>query len=102
RLRSGGLGYRRLNRRGGTRRRHGGRGRRSAHRRQELRDLLIARVGLEHALVPDLGGGGVARCFRDVAEMPEGDEVFRIERQRRLENGARFFTFAGLEERLSV
>ena len=34
--------------------------------------------------------------------MAESDEVFRIERQRRLENGARFLTFAGLEERLSV
>ena len=45
---------------------------------------------------------GVARDERQVSQVPQCDEVLRVERERRLKNGLGLFNLPRLEERLPV
>ena len=64
---------------------HGwGRPRRGGHWRgcqrcQLRRDVIVARIGVERALVPPARDGGIAGSFREVAQMAQGDQVFGVE-----------------------
>ena len=42
-----------------------------------------------------------AALARDIAQMPQRDQILRIERERSLENAARFLVFARLEQCLA-
>ena len=68
----------------------------------ERDDLVVARIGLEHAPVPVLGSRGVPARLGDVAEMAQGDEVLGIERERGLEDRLRLVGARRLEQGLPV
>ena len=64
--------------------------------------LVVARIGLEHAPVPVLGGGRVTAGIGDIAEVAQGDEVLGVERERGLEDRLRLVGARRLEQGLAV
>ena len=80
----------------------GGRRRVARGQGRKLRgDVVIPRIGIEHTLIPAPGASGVATDLRDVAQMAQRDEVFRIEREGALEDRARLRQVPGLVQRLA-
>ena len=65
-------------------------------------DLLVARIGLEHPVVPGARRAGVALHAGDVAEVPERDEVFRVERECGFEHASRIVEPTAFVQRLPV
>ena len=65
-------------------------------------DLIVARIGVEHARIPlaRLIVCAVGAC--DVAEVAQRNEIFGIERERGFERSFRLVVAAGLEQRLTV
>ena len=68
----------------------------------ERLNLLVPRIGVENAHVPGPRVRLIALADGDVAQVTEGDEILRIEPQRRLEDRARLGHAARLVERLAV
>src|SRR5262245_47681444 len=71
-------------------------------RQHELRDLFVARISLEHTLIPRTCTPEVARLPADVSQVPERNQVLWIERQCGLEDGAGLIEAGKLEEGLPV
>ena len=69
---------------------------------EEGDDLVVATIKLENAGVPTAGGLKVHPESGDVAQVPERDEVLRVDSQRGLKGGAGFLEPTGLEEALTV
>ena len=80
---------------------NGGRRAAGAKRRQLRGNVVIARVGLEHAFKPTARTSRIAIGTRDVSQVTQRDQVFRIEIERLFKHVARLDQLALLVERLS-
>ena len=66
------------------------------------RYFLVSWIGFKDSAVPRSSGLNVTPRACDVAEVPERDEVFGIERKGSFEHRAGFVVTAGFEQRLTV
>src|SRR6185312_13366888 len=85
---------------GGRRAERSGAGR--GERGEECRDFLVARVELENLAVPAHCAHVVAGVSGYVAQVPEGDDVLRIETERLLEDSGGFLGLSRIVQRLAV
>ena len=70
--------------------------------REQRLDLVVARIRLQHALVPSPRRRRITLSSGDVAEVTQGDQVLGVERESGLEHAARLVEAATLVQRLAV